>query len=244
MNIHVGCCGFPRSQAEYHGHLGVVEVQQTFYKLPRLDTVQRWRQQAPPEFKFLVKAWQLITHPSSSPTYRQPGLLLEGPLESYGSFQVNRYVLDAWTRTRDVALALEASMVLFQCPAGFVPNSASVTNLVRFFSQLDRGGLTLVWEASGDWPAKLVQRLCQELKLLYAVDPFVQPDPWNGTAYFRLNGKTGYGYRFTDRDLRTLLKWCGERPEAYCLFNNVSMWEDALRLSAMASEAGVAAATP
>jgi uncharacterized protein YecE (DUF72 family) len=220
----------------------VVEIQQTFYKLPRLDTVQRWRQQAPPGFEFVVKAWQLITHPSSSPTYRQPGLLLDGPLEAYGSFQANRYVLDAWTRTRDVALALKASMVLFQCPPGLEPNAASVTNLVRFFSQLDRGGLTLAWEARGDWPVKLVQRLCQELKLVYAVDPFAQSDPCGGTAYFRLNGKTGFGYRFTERDLSTLLKWCGGRPEAYCLFSNVSMWEDALRFNAMAADDGTTAA--
>lgn len=241
MNVHAGCCGFPRSQAEYHGQLGVVEIQQTFYKLPRLDTVQRWRLQAPPGFEFVVKAWQLITHPSSSPTYRQPGLLLDGPLEAYGSFQPNRHVMDAWTRTRDVALTLKASIVLFQCPPSFEPNAANVTNLVRFFSQVDRGGMMMAWEVRGDWPVKLVQRLCQEMKLLYAVDPFAQPDPSSGTAYFRLNGKTGYGYRFTDRDLGTLRKWCAGRPEAYCLFSNVSMWEDALRLHAMVAEADTAA---
>ncbi|NVM22170.1 MAG: DUF72 domain-containing protein [Desulfobacterales bacterium] len=47
--------------------------------------------------------------------------------------------------------------------------------------------------------------------------------------YFRLHGITGYGYHYTDADLKWLKKWVARKP-AYVLFNNTSMKQDALRL--------------
>ena len=68
--VKVGCCGFPRGMKDYFSHFRLVEVQQTLYKMPKLETALRWRQQAPSDFNFTVKAWQLITHPATRPTYR------------------------------------------------------------------------------------------------------------------------------------------------------------------------------
>jgi len=62
MRVKVGCCGFPRGMKDYFSQFKLVEVQQTFYKMPKLDTALRWRQQAPPDFEFSLKSWQLITH--------------------------------------------------------------------------------------------------------------------------------------------------------------------------------------
>ncbi|MDR7414623.1 MAG: DUF72 domain-containing protein, partial [Armatimonadota bacterium] len=71
--IWVGCCGFARKLEEYARHLPVVEVQQTFYRLPQMRTAQGWRRRVPEGFVFTLKAWQLITHPPTSPTYRRLG---------------------------------------------------------------------------------------------------------------------------------------------------------------------------
>jgi len=69
----------------YFGRFGLVEVQQTFYKMPKLETAARWRQQAPSDFEFTLKAWQLITHPSVSPTYRRAGIEIPSDLKDrYG----------------------------------------------------------------------------------------------------------------------------------------------------------------
>jgi uncharacterized protein YecE (DUF72 family) len=43
--IKVGCCGFPVRKGLYYERLRVVEVQQTFYQLPRLSTGERWRKE-------------------------------------------------------------------------------------------------------------------------------------------------------------------------------------------------------
>jgi uncharacterized protein YecE (DUF72 family) len=67
--IRVGCCGFALAQPRYFRTFRLLEVRQTFYQPPRLATLQRWRQQAPPGFEFTLKAWQLITHEPTSPTF-------------------------------------------------------------------------------------------------------------------------------------------------------------------------------
>jgi uncharacterized protein YecE (DUF72 family) len=66
--IQVGCCGFAAAKAKYHKNFAVVEIQQTFYQPPQEKTAEKWRNEAPPDFEFTLKAWQLITHPPQSPT--------------------------------------------------------------------------------------------------------------------------------------------------------------------------------
>ena len=82
--IKVGCCGFSSSRKDYFSQFKLVEVQQTFYKMPRLETALRWRGEVPADFEFTLKAWQLITHPPTSPPYRKAGIkLLLGAEEHY-----------------------------------------------------------------------------------------------------------------------------------------------------------------
>ncbi|MBC7252293.1 MAG: DUF72 domain-containing protein, partial [Anaerolineae bacterium] len=229
--IKVGCCGFPRRKTEYAEHFPVVEVQQTFYQPPRLRTAQRWREQVPPTFEFTLKVWQLITHEPRSPTYRR----LREPIpeehkDRYGAFRPTAEVYAAWQRTREIAEALQARLVLFQCPASFTPTDEHIANLRAFFQSVDRAGLIFAWEPRGAWPEEMVGALCRELDLIHAVDPFQQWPVTPHLAYFRLHGRTGYRYRYTDEDLMCLLEWCRRFDEVYCLFNNVSMWEDGLRM--------------
>jgi uncharacterized protein YecE (DUF72 family) len=72
-----------------------------------------------------------------------------------------------------------------------------------------------------------VRGLCQELDLVHCTDPFVAESLHGSFRYYRLHGRGGYRYRYTDADLQQLRGRC--RPPAYVMFNNVSMWEDALR---------------
>ena len=225
--IWVGCCGFPVKRATYYAHLPVVEVQQTFYNPPRLETAQRWREEAPPDFRFAIKAWQLITHPPSSPTYRRLRTPLSGPRDAYGFFRPTEEVFQAWEVTRDIANALNATWIIFQCPARFTPTDEHIGNLRTFFSYIERGDWRLGWEPRGTWPEDIVRALCHEFDLTHVVDPFAQQPTTSNIAYFRLHGKTGYRYRYTQEDLQALQFWCHSFRESWVMFNNVSMWEDA-----------------
>lgn len=226
IDIRVGCCGFPKARNEYYKSFKVVEVQQTFYQPPALKTVERWRAEAPADFEFTLKVWQLVTHESKSPTYRR--LRLSWPekrLSQCGSFKPTEEVKWAWEITREMARALKATLVVFQTPASFEPSLENKKYLRKFFKEIDRKDFLFVWESRGAWKGEEVGELCQDLNLIHGIDPF-KVDPRSGKIrYFRIHGVTGYRYRFNEKDLETLREKC--QGISYCLFNNVSMWTDA-----------------
>lgn len=239
MRVRTGCCGFPVGQARYARSFSLVEVQQTFYQIPPLATLMRWRERLPPPFEFTLKAWQLITHEASSPTYRRlRERLSPSQLRRCGAFQPTPEVLHAWERTAAAAHALGARLVLFQCPARFTPTPEHLRNLTRFFKGVERGGLQFVWEPRGPWEPALVRRLCRQLDLVHGVDPFAQPPLAGRLRYFRLHGWGGYRYRYTGGDLRQLAQHCRGRLMTYVLFNNVSMWGDARRFQRLWERSG------
>jgi len=76
--IYIGCAGwdykdwigpFYPKLLESHNRLGfyanffnVIEINTTFYSLPKSSIIQNWSEQVPPDFKFTVKVWKEITH--------------------------------------------------------------------------------------------------------------------------------------------------------------------------------------
>ncbi|MDA8095374.1 MAG: DUF72 domain-containing protein [Betaproteobacteria bacterium] len=218
------------SRTDYFAHFSLVEIQQTFYQPPRTQTLERWRLEAPPHFEFAIKAWQLITHDAGSPTYRRlKRRVAEDKKPHYGSFRLTREVMDAWGATVEAARALAACAIVFQCPGTFTPTPAHLDQMRRFFmaTRAEAPELIRVWEPRGPWPRELIGSLCEELGLLYSVDPFkTEPLPGKG-QYFRLHGLTDHTYRHSDADLARLFSRC--RGRSYCLFNNMFMAEDAQR---------------
>lgn len=230
--VKVGCCGFPLTKTKYAELFPVVEVQQTFYQPPRLPTLERWRTQA--AIEYTLKAWQLITHPATSPTYKRlTRPLSESERHECGGFQPSPVVQEAWLVTRACAETLQARCVLFQCPPGFTPAEQNVANLRRFFAGLERRGLRLLWEPRGDWPEALVESLCRELDLVHVVDPFLRRAVTRDSFYYRLHGGKDYRHRFSDLELRQLLAVVPAGKPVYVMFNNASMLEDARRFAAI-----------
>ncbi len=181
-----------------------------------------------------MKAWQLITHTPASPTYRRlKSKLTSAECKLVGSFQPTEQVWLAWERTASIARVLKASIVLFQCPASFRPERENINNLRSFFSRIKREEFQLAWEPRGEWPSETVQQLCSDLSLIHCVDPFKADSI--GPIYWRLHGRGGYSYRYSDHDLDNLLKKLRNRSNqvngpTYVLFNNIWMKDDALRL--------------
>jgi len=244
--IRVGCCGFPDGMKRYFKKFDLVEVQSTFYHIPRVETVEGWRSAAGEGFEFTVKAWQAITHPLTSPTWRRGKIKISPEKEDhYGFFRPTDEVFEAWERTREICNTLKAKICLIQCPASFVAVEQNVMNMREFFTKIDREGLTIAWEPRGkSWTDERVRRLCEELGLTHCVDPFARDSVFfsRGIAYFRLHGsppgKRMYYYKYTDEDL----KWLMEKAESletrglkvYYLFNNVYMGDDAGKLALLA----------
>jgi uncharacterized protein YecE (DUF72 family) len=232
--IKVGCCGtdFKRSAL-----LKLAEVQSTFYKVPKESTLKRWRESVPEEFEFSIKAWQLITHPPTSPTYKKAGIK---DVKEVGYFKDTEEVQEAYRQTLEAAKLLRARFILFQTPKSFAQTEENLKNLCRFFEKVDREDFIFGWEARG-WGPKVVSTLCESLNLVDCTDPFVRLPEKKELAYFRLHGsppgKKLYRYKYTEEDLSFLLQCCKMYEEVYCLFNNIYMWEDALRFQRMVDEA-------
>lgn len=241
MDIKIGCCGFARGMKNYFKKFEVVEVQQTFYQPPGLETAKRWREASPDNFEFSVKAWQLITHTPKSPTYRRVRLAIEkDEQDRYGSFRPTKQVFGAWEETLKICEALNAKIAVFQCPASFKPTKENIANMKVFLSTIDRGEIRLAWEPRGDWPGKVIKDLCRDFKLIHCVDPFKDTPLTKKTAYFRLHGsppgKKMYNYRYSKKDLKALKEKCSGFEEIYCMFNNLFMHENALEFMEMMEE--------
>jgi len=238
-----GCCGWTEAQARYVADFRAIELQTTFYQPPASAVAARWKALAPPEFHFCMKAWQLITHTPSSPTYRRlKSAVSPQEQDLYGSFRPTEQVWLAWERTREIANILDAHVIVFQCPGSFLPTRENIRNLNTFFHEIDRHGRTLAWEPRADeWRPELVRDLCAQNALIHCVDPFKNDSVFGDGLYWRLHGRAGYRYRYTDEDLAALDAKLSIRAGLpgpnYVMFNNIYSLQDATRFMACDREA-------
>jgi uncharacterized protein YecE (DUF72 family) len=238
--IRIGCSGFPVAQARYASLFSAVEINSSFYQLPRLETAERWRKTTPPGFEFTLKAWQLITHPPTSPSYRR----LSKPISDrkrnrYGSFLPTLEVRDAWQKTLAIAQALKASVILLQTPGTFVPTADNVANVRQFFRWAPRGSSRLAWEVRGSWSVSLLAQLCREHQVIHAVDPLKATPVSSALNYFRAHGayegrRIVANHRYADSELKRIKEAC-DKPVNYVFFSNLTMFEDAKRFAQLIS---------
>jgi uncharacterized protein YecE (DUF72 family) len=137
---------------------------------------------------------------------------------------------------------LGARAIVFQTPSSFGPTEANRTAIYRFFESIRTDAVKAI-ELRGPWAGHIIERICEDLGLVHAVDPFEKEPATYGLAYFRLHGsppgKAMYRYTYTDEDLARLRLICREYDDAHVMFNNVSMYRDALRFAT--SQRGVVA---
>ncbi len=234
--LRVGCCGFPVGIARYARELGVSEVQKTFYRIPRLEIVRRWRERVPAGFIFTVKAWQGITHPASSPTYRRSGPALTGEMKRHlGHFRPTEPVFRGWDETVEVARILGSPVILLQAPPSFDETREHEENLAAFLAGIRKPDARIALEFRSSWNREKIGAFCREYGLIHCTDPFRENPATGPPFYLRLHGsppgKKMYSYRYTAEDLLRLRDWVASldrEGEGYCLFNNLSMWDDAL----------------
>ncbi len=128
MNLYAGTSGY--SYKEWKGHfypekiapdamlafygtkLPAVEINNTFYRLPRRDVLETWASQVPADFRFAIKASQKITH------FKR----LKGAGDETG------YLVDAVG-----ALEKKLGVVFFQLPPNF---KKDVERLSAFLEEL------------------------------------------------------------------------------------------------------------
>jgi len=250
--VKIGCCGFPVARKRYFATFKLVEVQQTFYKLPQESTLRKWREEAPTDFEFTIKAWQAITHPPSSPTWRKAGIKLEpGKEDRYGLLKPTPENFEAWEKTVEVAKILGAKIVVVQTPPSFKYSEENLRNAIEFFSKARKENIIIAWEPRGDWHdhPDAIREIVEKTGVVHVVD-LLRREPVTvneDIMYTRLHGLGGrevnYRYKYTDDDLAKLAKKIISLVEehnvrqVYVLFNNIYMFEDAKRFREILLEA-------
>jgi uncharacterized protein YecE (DUF72 family) len=229
-DVRIGLCGWTVSRSSYVRRFSLVEVQHTFYEPPSSAVLARWRAEVPSSFEFTLKAWQLVTHESTSPTYRRlKRPLPDGHRGQVGAFRWTPPVRQAWERTLECARVLRASAVLLQCPKSFRPTTENVARMREFLTNVERPDGRLLWEPRGAWPVSLLTELCRDLDLVHVVDPMQTETVTPERTYYRLHGTSGMRHVHTDDELRRLAHLLDGRPQPYVLFNNLPRVGDAQR---------------
>mgnify|MGYP000038164221 CR=1 FL=1 len=251
--VIVGTCGWSvrGGKEAYFKTFKLIELQETFYKLPKVSTVEKWRKIAPEDFEFTVKAWQVMTHPPTSPTWRKAKLKISPELkDKYGNLKPTEENFKAWENVLEICKALRATVCIFQTPPSFKYSSENESNVIQFFSSIKRNSLRLGWEPRGTWHDHMdrVKELCKSLDLIHVVDVLKRRPTYVGdVCYFRLHGlgrgEVNYRYKYTDEDLAKLASivkgYVNQGCEVYVLFNNVYMRDDALRFKEVAKSHGI-----
>lgn len=254
-DVKVGTCGYgyynpPEGWKEkyesklqaYSEVFKVGEINRTFYRLPMRKTAERWRREAFEDFEFTLKAWQALTHPTSSPTWRdKKDKLSEAQEENFGYLRPNDVVVEAWRDTKKIAEALEANVCVLQTSAGFDCSEENEENMRELLSEIERGDIELAWEPRGDWKENMdkVEDICDDLDLIHVVDLMRrEPVSDHETAYVRLHGlnedEYDYDYDYSEEELEELAerleKLSKSHETVYCMFNNYEMFDNAQKL--------------
>uniref|UniRef100_A0A7J2U461 DUF72 domain-containing protein n=1 Tax=Ignisphaera aggregans TaxID=334771 RepID=A0A7J2U461_9CREN len=248
--IYVGCCGFCMARQRYYLAFDVVELQDTFYNPPELDKLKKLAEEAPPDFVFAMKAWQAITHPLDSPTWKKAKVVPDKNLaDRYGFLRPTKEVFEAWESVVEAAKTLEAEVIVIQTPPSFGYSEEYYRNAVEFFSATNTSNFVIGWEPRGTWLQNLdkVADIVSRFKnVIHIVDPFkALPTVCKEVTYFRLHGigkgEVNYRYKYTDEDLQNLLdivrKILSKSNNVYAMFNNVYMAQDAQRFRELIKKA-------
>lgn len=232
--ILVGCCGWGylripqdlkgsyRSVLAYYSSIfDLVEINSTFYRIPRISTAERWRQEVDDNFIFTVKISRIVTH-----------------LDKFSSDK-SRELISFYIK---FAEALGAPILLFQLPSTFPRKN--LEDLSLMLNSLHTTTLKFAVEAR-NLSLEEKNRLAIETDTIPVIDPFtviessIRPVKMHDTFYFRLHGappgRIMYRYDYTDYDLERLLFYIQPIKDynVYVLFNNTEMYKNALRFKEM-----------
>jgi uncharacterized protein YecE (DUF72 family) len=239
--VRIGCSGwiyrhwrerfYPAKLAQhrwfafYADTFETVELNTSFYHLPKPETFTKWRDQAPPGFSYAVKAPRFITHMKK----------LKDCAEPVGEFL---------RRARNLGGAI--GPILYQLPPRWACNTERLEEFIGLLSP----DLTHVFEfREKSWLTEAVLALLDSRNVSFCVHDMAgsTTERWAAgpIAYVRFHGGVGkYWGRYSDEGLLSWTDWIvGEARggrDVWCYFNNDihgHAIDDALTLRAMVSQA-------
>jgi len=209
--------GLP-SLTAYSRAFDFVEVNSTFYEIPPLKQVEKWRRMVSQDFQFTVRAHQTITHKNR--------------------LQPTQETLEDFQKIQKICEILKAEVIHFQTPPSLKMEHTAIKNLRNFLSSANLGKMRIALEIRGSPPSQLPQELVrtmQEHNMIHCVDlsKHEMPAYDSDVLYSRLFGKGHHNiYQPTDKELRQIDKKAskGNLKKVILSFHFTKMYKDAARL--------------
>lgn len=198
----------------YSSAYDFVEVNSTYYRLPKPATASSWRTRVPSKFEFAVRCHRYIAEGSQFELDSKAGRIVDS-IE-----KICRY--------------LKANVLAVLVPKTVVGDSELAPKLKAFLSSLSVGKTKVALEFRGAKPTDEVLNILRDNDGIHSVDiatsePIVQ----SATLYTRLFGSgEGNVYEFDDDELKNIAtKASSPKFEKSILaFHGVRMYRDAARL--------------
>jgi len=204
------------SLVAYSKVFNFVEVNTTFYEIPTMKTVEKWRRLVPKNFRFSVRAHHSITHENK----------LAPTIEAFETFE----------KMQQICRILDADVLHLQTPSTLTVTTGIIKNLQDLLESLNLGKLRLALEArSTSQPPPELVKLMQEHQIIHCVDlsKGERPKYDSNMLYTRLFGKGRLNiYQSTDEELAEIDKRVlfSNTERARVVFHFVKMYQDAARL--------------
>ena len=188
----------------YAREFDTVEINNTFYRLPEADVFDTWREQAPPDFLYAVKASRFLTHQKK----------LKDPAEPLERLFV---------RARHLGAHL--GPVLYQLPPTWKPD---VERLASFCAMLPPDATHVLEFRSPEWLADDVLDVLRAHNVALCIHDLIPNHPRHligPIVYVRFHGATGkYSGRYSKDQMRSWADWlrsvANAGRQAYAYFNN------------------------
>ena len=189
----------------YAEEFDTVEINNSFYRLPKAETFDRWRKQAPPGFCYAVKANRYLTQAKKLKDCGEP---------------LNRMM----SAFRDLGERL--GPILYQLPPQFKLN---LDRLESFLKALPKRKIHVFEFRESSWYNEDVLALLDKYNAGFVAHDMkgVASPRWASgrTAYVRFHGTGGkYHGRYSDEALLDWTDWIASQARqgrsAWCYFNN------------------------
>ena len=199
----------------YSKAFNFVEVNSTFYQIPKLEIVKSWRKIVPKGFEFSVRCNKKLTHEIK--------------------FESTSEVFNIFNQMVTICNILDADFLHFQTPPQFYFNQTNIEKVTNFFSSLKKNNLNFVLENRNPGPlnSSFVKSLC-DLGIIHCVDllkgePVYQSD----VLYTRIFGKGFHNiYQPLDSELKHIAKMASKEgvKKSLIVMHSNKMFKDAARL--------------
>ena len=199
----------------YSKAFNFVEVNSTFYEIPKINTVKSWRKIVPKDFEFSVRCNQKLTHE----------LQFDSTDETFSIFQMMVKICNI----------LESEILHFQTPPSFNYNTTNIEKVQNFFLSTKKTNLRFALENRSLSPiSSNFVTLLEDLNMLHCVDLLkgIEPAYDSDVLYTRIFGK---GYHNVYQPLDSELKQIDEKASKDSLKKSVitmhsnRMFKDAAR---------------